>query len=96
MPGGRLAVSALAGLMFAVPALVQGQMKRGSRQENTSRRAGSDGTVAGTHSTWSDYGGASDSAQYSSLTQINRSTVGKLRLAWSYPTGNGTFTMTKV
>jgi quinoprotein glucose dehydrogenase len=89
MPGGRLAVLALAGLMFAVPALVQGQIKGGSAQENTSRRAGSAGTVARTHSTWSDYGGASDSAQYSSLTQINRSTVRKLRPAWSYPTGDG-------
>jgi quinoprotein glucose dehydrogenase len=89
MPGGRPAVLALAWLMFAVPALVQGQIKGGSAQENTSRRAGSAGTVARTHSTWSDYGGASDSAQYSSLTQINRSTVRKLRVAWRYPTGDG-------
>ena len=89
MPGGRLAVLALAWLMWAVPVLVQGQIKGGSGQKNPSRRARSAGTVAGTHSTWSDYGGASDSAQYSSLTQINRSTASKLRPAWSYPTGDG-------
>lgn len=40
------------------------------------------------HSTWRDYGGAADSAQYSSLKQINRSNVAKLQVAWSYPTGD--------
>jgi quinoprotein glucose dehydrogenase len=41
------------------------------------------------HSKWRDYGGAADSAQYSSLTQINRSNVNKLEVAWSYSTGDG-------
>ncbi|HJZ96114.1 MAG TPA: pyrroloquinoline quinone-dependent dehydrogenase [Candidatus Solibacter sp.] len=41
------------------------------------------------HTTWRDYAGAADSAQYSALTQINRSNVGKLELAWTYPTGDG-------
>jgi quinoprotein glucose dehydrogenase len=41
------------------------------------------------HATWSDYGGASDSAQYSALKQINRSNVNKLEAAWVYPTGDG-------
>src|ERR1700693_3481850 len=40
------------------------------------------------HSTWRDYGGASDSAQFSDLAQIDRSNVGKLEVAWSYPTGD--------
>ena len=40
-------------------------------------------------STWRDYGGASDSAQYSSLKQINRSNVNQLEVAWTYPTGDG-------
>ena len=39
--------------------------------------------------TWREYGGASDSAQYSSLKQINRSNVGRLEVAWRYPTGDG-------
>jgi quinoprotein glucose dehydrogenase len=44
---------------------------------------------AQSHKTWSDYGGAPDSAQYSALTQIDRSNVAKLKPAWSYPTGDG-------
>src|SRR5690349_11597299 len=40
------------------------------------------------HTTWRDYGGAPDAAQYSALAQINRSNVSKLEIAWSYPTGD--------
>ena len=40
------------------------------------------------HKTWSDYGGAADSAQYSALAQINRSNVTKLAVAWTFPTGD--------
>ncbi len=40
------------------------------------------------HKAWRDYGGASDSAQYSALEQINRSNVSKLQVAWTYPTGD--------
>jgi glucose dehydrogenase len=45
--------------------------------------------VAQDYSTWSDYGGAADSAQYSSLAQINRSNVRALKIAWTYPTQDG-------
>ena len=45
--------------------------------------------MAQTHSTWSDYAGASDASQYSALAQINRSNVRQLQVAWSYPTGDG-------
>ena len=41
------------------------------------------------HTTWSDYSGASDSAQYSALKQINRENVTRLEVAWTYPTGDG-------
>ena len=41
------------------------------------------------HTTWSDYGGAADSAQYSALRQIDRSNVKRLEVAWIYPTGDG-------
>jgi quinoprotein glucose dehydrogenase len=44
--------------------------------------------VAQTYTTWSDYGGAADSSQYSALSQINRSNVAKLELAWTYQTGD--------
>src|ERR1700686_2854055 len=42
------------------------------------------------HTTWSSYLGSADSNQYSALKQINKSNVGKLDLAWSYPAGTGT------
>jgi quinoprotein glucose dehydrogenase len=37
------------------------------------------------YTTWSDYGGSADSMQYSALTQINKSNVQQLQLAWFYP-----------
>ena len=38
------------------------------------------------YSTWSDFGGAIDSMQYSSLRQISKKDVSKLELAWTYLT----------
>jgi quinoprotein glucose dehydrogenase len=38
---------------------------------------------------WNDYGGGADASQYSALSQINRSNVNKLQVAWTYPTGDG-------
>ena len=40
------------------------------------------------HSTWADYAGASDSAQFSSLKQINRDNVTTLTRAWTFDTGD--------
>lgn len=40
----------------------------------------------GSHTTWSDYLGGPDSAQYSALKQINKSNVSQLQVAWTYPT----------
>ena len=40
------------------------------------------------HLDWRDYGGNADSAQYSGLRQINRSNVAKLKVVWTYPTGD--------
>jgi quinoprotein glucose dehydrogenase len=40
------------------------------------------------YTTWSDFEGSADSAQYSALTQINKSNVTKLRQVWFYPGGN--------
>jgi quinoprotein glucose dehydrogenase len=37
--------------------------------------------------TWTQYGGGVDSSQYSSLKQINKSNIGQLEVAWTYPTG---------
>ena len=44
--------------------------------------------LAQDHLAWRDYGGAADAAQYSALSQINRSNVDKLAVAWVYPTGD--------
>jgi quinoprotein glucose dehydrogenase len=38
--------------------------------------------------TWMDYGGGLDSSHYVALTQINKSNVNQLKIAWSYPTGD--------
>ena len=46
-------------------------------------------SAADDHLTWSEYGGSADSAQYSALKQINRLNVSNLKVAWSYPTGDG-------
>ena len=40
------------------------------------------------YTTWSTYLGSPDSSHYSALTQINRSNVDKLQIAWSYETEN--------
>lgn len=44
---------------------------------------------ARTYTSWDRYGGAPDSPQYSALTQINRSNVARLRVAWSFNTDDG-------
>ena len=46
---------------------------------------GGPGNARRPYTAWSDYGGSADSMQYSALDQIDRSNVGKLELAWSYP-----------
>jgi quinoprotein glucose dehydrogenase len=38
------------------------------------------------HKSWKDYGGGADSSKYSALTQINKSNVAQLTVAWSYST----------
>ncbi|HEY2384990.1 MAG TPA: pyrroloquinoline quinone-dependent dehydrogenase [Terriglobia bacterium] len=42
--------------------------------------------------TWKEYGGGSDSSQYSSLKQINKTNVQQLAVAWTYPVGGGALT----
>ena len=41
------------------------------------------------YSTWRDYAGSADSAQYSSLRQVTRENVAQLKVAWSYSIGDG-------
>jgi quinoprotein glucose dehydrogenase len=49
------------------------------------------GAALDSHSTWSDYLGGLDSAQYSSLKQINKGNVTQLRKVWFYPAGSNGF-----
>src|SRR5678815_1438684 len=44
--------------------------------------------VSRSFKTWSQYLGGADSSQYSSLDQINKSTVSQLEVAWRYPSGD--------
>ena len=43
--------------------------------------------LAQDYRTWNDYGGGPDSSQYTSLTQINKSNVAKLQVAWTFKIG---------
>lgn len=43
---------------------------------------------ASLRTSWTEYGGSADSAQYSDLSQINRENVKRLRVLWRYPTGD--------
>ncbi len=40
------------------------------------------------YTTWREYGGSPDDAQYSALKQINPSNVARLQQVWFYPAGN--------
>ena len=59
-------------------------------EQGTSAKA-ADGSSAQPYSTWTEYGGAPDDSQYSSLKQINRSNVSRLQQVWFYPAGNNGF-----
>src|SRR5262249_10205353 len=48
----------------------------------------SNGELLDIYSTWRVYGGAVDGVQYSSLYQIDRSNVAKLKRVWSYQIGD--------
>src|SRR5262245_38460179 len=40
------------------------------------------------YKTWRDYGGGPDSSHFVDLTQIDKSNVNQLEIAWTYPTGD--------
>ena len=48
------------------------------------------------YTTWRTYGGAADSSQYSALTQINKSNVSQLTVAWTFPTGERSFSFNPI
>src|SRR5687767_2340713 len=55
-------------------------------QARTSTAASTNGTRgAKPFTTWTSYGGGAHSSQYSALTQINKSNVAQLEVAWTFP-----------
>ena len=46
------------------------------------------GTSSAQQTPWKDYLGGPDSSHYSALKQINTGNVDKLKVAWSFPTGD--------
>src|SRR3954466_3682440 len=67
-----LAVLVLFATLTAAGVMLVGAQQRGKPKFNT----------------WRQYLGASDSSQYSSLDQVNKSNVSKLEVAWTFPTGD--------
>src|SRR4029453_12745059 len=51
---------------------------------------GQSGPAPKPYTTWRDYGGPADSMQYPALTQINKTNVKQLELAWFYPVSDRT------
>ena len=45
-------------------------------------------TLNAQNRSWSTYGGGLDNTHYSALTQINRENVAKLKVAWTFDTGD--------
>ena len=43
------------------------------------------------YTTWQEYGGGAHSSQYSALKQIDKSNVAQLEIAWTFPTGEKSF-----
>jgi len=86
---GKLAFVAGIGVMFALHSPTKAQTKATALSQRSSVRFHAGRTLVPAHVTWSDYAGGSDGAQYSSLAQIDRSNVGQLRIAWTYPTTDG-------
>ena len=83
-----IAFLAVPGLILSFSPGIRLQANKGVSFRQNSARVVAD-RVAAEHSTWSDYAGAPDGAQYSALDQINRLRVSQLQVAWSYPTGDG-------
>src|SRR5262249_1037011 len=43
------------------------------------------------YTTWREYGGGAHSSQYSALKQIDKSNVARLEVAWTFPSGDKSF-----
>ncbi|MGH9327758.1 MAG: PQQ-binding-like beta-propeller repeat protein, partial [Terriglobia bacterium] len=52
------------------------------------QRAGKSAAPSAAYSSWQSYGGGPDDLHYSTLKQINRHNVSRLRVAWKFDTGD--------
>lgn len=73
----RLAPAPIHGVLLVFSALLYGAFAAGTPRLATPP-----------HTTWRTYLGSPDSSHFTALTQINRSNVDKLEIAWTYDTGN--------
>lgn len=48
----------------------------------------SDNNIDSSHSTWTHYGGSPDQSRYFAASDITKENVGKLQVAWMYPSGD--------
>ena len=81
-----IAFLAVSGLLFGLLPVMRSQADSTAKMHRLTNSAM---PAVPAHSTWSAYAGNADGAQYSALTQINRSNVNDLRVAWNYSTGDG-------
>ena len=84
-----IAFLAVSGMILAFRPGMTSETNGWVSRHESSTRVGSDQVIAAEHSAWSDYASGPDGAQYSALDQINRSNVSQLRVAWTYPTADG-------
>src|SRR5688572_29103491 len=82
-----LSAGAAAFLFHSVLVLVdQGIVSAVRGQARTSTAAQTNGTRgAKPYTTWTSYGGGAHSSQYSALSQINKTNVSQLDVAWTFP-----------
>ncbi len=59
--------------------------------ESATPAGAADSASSAAYTTWKEYGGSPDDAQYSALKQIDRSNVTELKQVWFYPAGNNGF-----
>ena len=76
--GGRLVLALAVVMAVGAAVLAQSGTGRGARPVS-----------AKPYTQWTAYGGGSHSSQYSALSQINKTNVSQLQVAWTYPV-NGT------
>ena len=71
--------SILVGIDHGIVSDVRGQVRQSTAASTNGTRG------AKPYTTWTSYSGGAHSSQYSALTQINKSNVSQLEVAWTFP-----------